>query len=128
MMTATFWTSWWAVLLTGGPIVIGFVCVLNSIYLCRYLPVMLAALKNSRQVSLYSRIFQSIGVVGKTILVHQIAGLLIWPKFGIRGGFLDAKDVENFPPYLLRLLKVNMALLVISIVWLIIVNIVLKLR
>lgn len=106
----------------------GFVCILNTLYLCRHLPAMLKALENSYQVSLYVKIFKSLGVVGKTILIHQIGSMLIWPKLKIRGGFLDARDAANFPPHLLRLLKINMAIMVVSIVWLIVVYTVLKLR
>ncbi|WP_157789369.1 hypothetical protein [Pseudomonas tolaasii] len=128
MIGDTFWNSWWAILFTGGPVFTSFVCIFNTLYLCRHLSAMLKALENSRQVSVYLAIFESLGVVGKTILIHQIGGMLIWPKLEIRRGFLDAHDAANFPPHLLRLLKINMALLVVSIVWLIIVYVVLKLR
>lgn len=121
-----FSNPWLVIFFIGGPVYMGFVCILNTLYLCRHLPAMLKALENSRQVSLYLELFKSLGVVGKTILIHQIGGMLIWPKLEIRRGFLDANDAANFPPHLLRLLKINMAILVVSIVWLIVVCILLK--
>ncbi|MGF6094960.1 hypothetical protein [Pseudomonas sp. 18175] len=124
----TFWKSWWAILFSAGPIFVGMVFIVNSLYISRYLPVMIKALENSRQIILYSRILKGMGVFGEICLVTQIAGMLIWPKVEIRMGLLDSRDVTNFPLHLLRLLKMNMALLVISIVWLVVVCVVLKFR
>jgi hypothetical protein len=128
MIAAIFSNSWLIIFIMGGPIFTSFICIFNTLYLCRHLPAILKALENCRQVNLQLRFFQYLGVFGKTCLVHQIGGMIIWPKLAIRGGFLDAKDVANFPPHLLRLLKINMALLVFSIVWFIVGYIILKLR
>jgi hypothetical protein len=123
-----FWKSWWAVLFAGGPILTGFVSILFTVYLYRHLPAMIEALENSSQVILYSMIFGPLGLWGKTILVHQIAGMLIRPEAAIRVGFLDARDVERFPPYLLRLLKINTTILFVSIAWLAVVCVVIELK
>jgi hypothetical protein len=67
-------------------------------------------------------------MAGKALLLHLISGMLIWPKLEIRGGFLDVHDVENFPPHLLRLLRMNMALLGFDIMWFIAAYVILKLK
>lgn len=123
-----FSNPWLVIFFIGGPIFLAFVFIVNSIHISRHLSVMLKALENSSQITLYSMIYKSMGVFGKICLVTQIAGMLIWPKLEMRAGVLDACDVANFPPHLLRLLKVNMAFLLVSIVWFIGVCIVLKLR
>lgn len=128
MTGEAFWKSWWVILFSVGPIFMGFLFIANSLYISRHLSVMLKALENSRQIIFYSMIYKSMGVFGNIFLVTQMAGLLIWPKLGVRKGFLDARDVEGFPAHLLRLLKINMAFLVVSIVWFIVVYIVIKLR
>jgi hypothetical protein len=68
------------------------------------------------------------GLFGRIVLVNLIGGMLIWPKLEIRVGFLDAKDVENFSPRLLRLMKISLAIWVITLVWGVIAYISLKSR
>lgn len=128
MIAAIFSNQWLVIFIMGGPIFTSFIGIFNTLYLCRHLPAILKALENSRQVALYSAMFQHLGVPGKTLLVHLISGMLIWPKLEIRVGFLDAKDAANFPPHLLRLLKINTALLVFGTVWFIVAYVILKLK
>jgi hypothetical protein len=42
------------------------------------------------------------------------------PKTSIRIGELDPVDIENFPPYLKRLLQIDAVILVGGAVWLVI--------
>ena len=128
MIAVIFSNPWLVVFIMGGPIFTSFICIFNTLYLCRHLSVILKALENSRQISLYSEMFQHFGMAGKALLLHLISGMLIWPKLEIRGGFLDVHDVENFPPHLLRLLRMNMALLGFDIMWFIAAYVILKLK
>lgn len=128
MIAAIFSNPWLVITIIGGPLFTGFICIFNSLYLCRYLPAILKALENSRQVALYSEMFQCLGLSGRTLLLHLVSSMLIWPKLEIRGGFLDPHDVANFPRHILRLLKINTTLLVVSVVWLIVVGVILELR
>lgn len=128
MIAAIFSNPWLVIFIMGGAIFMSFVCILNTLYLCRYLPEILKALERCRQVNLNVRIFQYLGVFGKVCLIYQISGMLIWPKLEIRGGFLDAEDVAGFPPHLLRLLKINMAFMVFGTIWFIVACVVLELR
>lgn len=106
----------------------GFLFIINSLYLNRHLPEILKALENSRQVTFYSGIFKNMGVFGRIVLVNLIGGMLTWPKREIRIGFLDAKDVESFSPRLLRLMKISLAIWVLTLVWGVIIYILLKSR
>jgi hypothetical protein len=112
-----FWKSWWAVLFISGPIFTGFLFIINSLYLNRHLPAILKALENSRQVIFYSGIFKNMGVFGRIVLVNLIGSMLAWPKLEMRVGFLDVKDVDNFPPRLLRLMKISLAIWATTMVW-----------
>jgi hypothetical protein len=118
-----FLSPWWKVFVVGCPLYMCILSIIYSLYLTRYLSEILRALENSRQVDFYLTIFKGLGIFGKGLLLSLIGGMLVWPKTSIRVGFLDANDVENFPPRLLRLMRVNMMLMAISAVWLGVVSV-----
>ena len=105
MIGLDFWRSWWAIIFIGGPLIVGFVFILNSLYISRHLPVILKALENSRYVATYLRLTQGLGLFGRIFLINKIARMVVWPGFEIRLGLLNANDITNFPPRILRLLK-----------------------
>lgn len=117
MIEDDFWKSWWAVILIGGPIVMSFILIAHGLYISRHLPIMLKALKNSSYIVTYQRLSLGFDVPGRVFLVSQIAGMVIWPRHGIRAGLMSAEDIKNFPPRLLYSLKVNTAILGIVFVW-----------
>ncbi|WP_154997504.1 hypothetical protein [Pseudomonas silesiensis] len=123
-----FWKSWWAIILIGGPIMMGWVFIAHSLYISRYLPIMLKSLENSNYIVAYRRLNQGFGLPTRIFLVSQIAGMVIWPWLGIRAGQMDARDIQNFPPRLLSLLKINISILGLAIAWGGIAYVVVKLR
>lgn len=122
MIQEFFLSPWWKVLVVGGPLYMCLLSMVYSLYLTRDLPDVLKALQSSRQVDFYLAIFKSFGVLGEVILLSLIGGMLVRPKASIRVGFLDANDFENFPSRLLWLMRLNLALMAVSAVWLGIVS------
>jgi hypothetical protein len=116
-MTDDFWKSWWAVILIGGPIVIGWGFIAHSLYVGRHLPAMLKALENSSYINACRKMSQNFSLVAKIFLIVQISSVVIWPALGIRSGQVSAEDIRRFPPDLLRLLKINTALMFVGAVW-----------
>ncbi|PTU02710.1 hypothetical protein DBR45_10870 [Pseudomonas sp. HMWF031] len=57
-----------------------------------------------------------------------IAGIVVWPKADIRYGRLDSTDIENFPPRLKRLLVIYVSMMIITVVWMGVAYLLLKLR
>ena len=96
---------------------VGFVFIFNSLYISRHLPVVLKALENSRYVATYLRLTQGLGLFGRIFLINKIACMVIWPGFEIRLGLLNANDIANFPPRILRLLKFNIGILAGATIW-----------
>ncbi|MNR42181.1 hypothetical protein D3C85_1606650 [compost metagenome] len=52
----------------------------------------------------------------------------MWPWASLRIGELDPGDLENFPPHLKRLLKIDVAIMIVGCVWLAIVVVLLKVK
>jgi len=52
----------------------------------------------------------------------------VWPKADIRYGRLDSTDIENFPPRLKRLLVIYVSMMIITVVWMGVAYLLLKLR
>lgn len=110
--------SWWAVAFYAGPVVLCISGIVLSVYISwRYLDEMVNALKGSRQFSLAARSLETSGWVSRFILATKISGAVAWPRAGIRAGLLDASEIENFPSYIRRLIRLNNFLTYVMLVW-----------
>jgi hypothetical protein len=108
-----FWKSWLAFCLLAGPILLGYVHIVFSLYLSRrHLGAMMKALRNSRYIYIWGAGLWSQGWFGRYILINKIGGMVLWPRAYIRIGDVDPIDVENFPPHLKRLLKIDAVMLI----------------
>lgn len=120
------WPVWAVLIFNGGPILLGLVSFAYSLYLGRHLDAMMEALKNSRYIYIWGPSLRNQGWFGCTLLVAKIAGMVMMPRASIRIGELDPVDIENFPPHLKRLLKIESVMLVGSAVWLVITYVLAK--
>jgi hypothetical protein len=128
MMEGDFWKSWLAFWIMGGPILLGFVSFVYSLYLGRYLDAMMEALKNSRYIYIWGPSLRNQGWFGCTLLVAKIAGMVTMPRASILLGELDPVDIKNFPPHLKRLLKIEAAMLAGSAVWILVLIVLLEFK
>lgn len=129
MTSIDTWSPWIAILVTGGPIILGIVSTTYTLYLShRHLDAMKEALKNSRYIYLWGPSLGRRGVIWSLLEIAKIAGMVTWSKAYIRIGDVNPIDLENFPPYLKRLLVIDAAMKVIGFSWVVVVGVLLKLK
>lgn len=129
MTTEEFWGSWLAIFFLAGPILIGFSDTAYSLYLSRrHLDPIKEALKNSHYIYLWGPSLGKRGLMWSLLEISKIAGMILMPKASLRIGELDPGDLENFPPYLKRLLKTNFSIMIAGAVWLLAVAVLLEFR
>ncbi len=86
------------------------------------------ALKNSRYIYLWGPSLGKRGLIWSLLEIAKIAGMILMPRASLRIGELDPVDLENFPPYLKRRLKIVTVMMVGSVIWMVIVAVLLKFR
>ena len=129
MTSIDTWSPWVAIFVTGGPIILGVVSTAYTLYLShRHLDAMKEALKNSRYIYLWGPSLGRRGVIWSLLEIAKIAGMVTWSKAYIRTGDVNPVDLENFPPYLKRLLFIDAAMKNVGFSWIIIVGVLLKLK
>lgn len=89
---------------------------------------MIDALPNSRCIYITGDRSRQHGWFEGKILINKIAGMIMFPKSYIHLGHFDKDDVANFPPHLKRLLKIEITMLIGSLVWMFAGSILLKLK
>nr|WP_282446079.1 hypothetical protein [Pseudomonas sp. EYE_354] len=101
---------------------LGLMNIAYSLYLSsRQLDAMKNALKNSRYIYLWGPSLGKRGLIFSLLEIAKITGMIMMPKAYIRLGDLNPVDLENFPPGLKQLLKINFSILTIGCVWLVVV-------
>ena len=129
MIPEEFWTSWLAFWLVAGPMVLGFLGNAFSLYLSHYhLDAMKEALKNSRYIYLWGPSLGKRGLIWSLLEISKIAGMVVWPRAYIRVGDVNPVDIEKFPPYLKRLLIIDLTMVIVSVTWAVAVAILLEFR
>lgn len=129
MTSQDFWTSWSAIWLLASPFLLAIAGLTYSLYLShRHLDTIKEALKNSRYIYLWGPSLGKRGLIWSLLEMAKITGMIMMPRVYIRLGDLDPVDLQYFPPYLKRLLKIDFALMVSSGVWLAIVSVLSELK
>lgn len=129
-MTAEgFWTSWLAVWLLAGPFLLAAAGLTYSLYLShRHLDAIKEALKNSRYIYIWGASLGKRGWIWSLMDMAKITQMIMMPKSSLLTGELDPVDLENFPPHLKRLLKIDFMMMIGSGVWLVIVSVLSELK
>ena len=60
--------------------------------------------------------------------MSKIAGMVVWPRASIIMGEVDPVDIEKFPPYLKRLLVIDLAMMIVACIWMGVVVVLLRFR
>ena len=129
MISIGTWNPWIAIIVAGGPIMLGAVNIAYCLYLShRHLDAMMEALKNSRYIFIWAPGWRGQGWFGGFVLITKIAGMVVRPRAYIRLGDVDPGDIENFPPRLKRLLMINVVMTIATLIWMAITYVLLELR
>ncbi|AMB85148.1 hypothetical protein AWM79_07425 [Pseudomonas agarici] len=129
MTSIDTWPSWIAIIVTGGPGLLGLASIAFSLYLSRrHLDAIKEALKNSRYIYIWGPRLGNRGVIWSLLEIAKIAGMIMMPRASLRIGELDPVDLENFPSHLKRLLKIDFAIMMGSGIWMVIVYVLLKFK
>ncbi|WP_339528197.1 hypothetical protein [Pseudomonas mucidolens] len=100
-----------------------------SLYLSRcHLDAIKDALKNSRYIYIWGSSLGKRGLIWSLLEIAKITQMILMPRSSLIIGELDPDDLENFPPYLKRLLKIDFAILIVGCVWVVIVFVLVKFR
>ncbi|MFO2462149.1 hypothetical protein OOJ96_19135 [Pseudomonas sp. 15FMM2] len=129
MTSIDTWSPWLAVIITGGPGLLGLASILYSLYLSRrHLDAMKDALKNSRYIYLWGSSLGKRGLIWSLLEIATITGMVIWPKAYIQMGDVNSADLENFPPHLKRFLIIDITMKIVAFSWMAAVAVLLKFR
>lgn len=129
MTSIDTWDPWVAIIVIGGPILLGVVNFAYSVYLSRrHLDAIKKALKNSRYIYIWGSSLGTRGLIWTLLEVVKITGMITMPKTYIRLGDLDPMDADNFPPHLKRLLQIKAVMLIGAGIWLGVVYVLLQFR
>lgn len=122
-----FWSSWLAIWFLAGPFLLAVAHLAFSLYLShRHMDALKEALKNGRYIYLWGPNLGKRGWIWSILDMAKITGMIMMLQTHIRIGDLDSADHKIFPPYLKRLLKLNVAMIIATGVWLVVVFVLLK--
>ncbi|WP_138763188.1 hypothetical protein [Pseudomonas lactis] len=123
------WTPWVAIIFAGGPILLAAAGLAFSLYLTHcHLEAMKEALKNSRYMYIWGTSLGRRGLIWSLLEMSKIAGMVVWPRASIIMGEVDPVDIEKFPPYLKRLLVIDLAMMIVACIWMGVVVVLLRFR
>lgn len=103
-----FWKTWWGFGFMVTPLIVGLLGVAIDIHIARsrHFAVMLDSLQRSQGLQRWLSIWGSTDTLYRTLVVSSVSGGLLFPKYSIKKGLLDAKDIERFPTYLKRRMNI----------------------
>ena len=129
MTMEEFWKSWLAFGILTGPFLLAVAGFAYSLYLShRHLDAIKVALKNSRYIYIWGPSLGKRGFIWSLLEIAKITQMIMMPRASLIIGELDPNDLENFPPYLKRLLKIKLLMLVGCSVWAVISYVLVKFR
>lgn len=105
MTSIDTWSPWVAIIVTGGLILLGVVSIAYTLYLSHHhMDAIKEALKNSRYFIIWGPSLGKRGLTRSLLEIPKIAGMVTLTRAHIQIGDINPVDLENFPPYLKRLL------------------------
>ncbi|AIG03263.1 Uncharacterised protein [Pseudomonas fluorescens] len=129
MSSIDTWPLWVAIVVSGSPGLLALVSMVFSLYLTHcHLDALKEALRNSRYIYAWGPSLGKRGVIWSLLEMAKICGMVVWPKAYIRMGDVNPADLENFPPYLKRLLIIDVTLVIASCIGMAVVALLVKFR
>ena len=113
----------------GTPALLSAAGLAFSLYLThRHLDAIKEALKNSRYIYLWGPSLGKRGVIWSLLEMSKITQMIIMPRSSLIIGELDPGDLEKFPPYLRRLLIIDMTIMITSAAWMAVAALLIKFK
>ncbi|MFK3775692.1 hypothetical protein [Pseudomonas sp. NPDC089406] len=110
MIDLSWWPAWARLGLLLAPFLIGLTGLAIVLHIAgsRHFEVMCESLKRSPGLHEELKNGGAFTLKFRLQTVSAMTAGMIWPALGIRQGWLNAQDSENFPPYLRRRMKLGM--------------------
>lgn len=122
------WPLDMAVNVFGGGFLVAWGCLLWRFYIGRkYLGRVIEAFGRSPEVREWEARYGR-GLFNRYILFSILAGFVIFPRIYIKRGVVSARDIQDFPRDLKRVLMVDIVLLCVSSIILIVLGVLVDLR
>jgi len=129
MTSIDTWPPLIAVIVAGGWSLLAVAGLAFSLYLThRHLDAIKEALKNSRYIYIWGPSLGKRGVIWSLLEMSKITQMIIFPRSSLIIGELDPGDLEKFPPYLRRLLIIDMTIMIISAAWMAVAALLIKFK
>mgnify|MGYP003601437056 FL=1 len=129
MTSIDTWSPWIVIFFIGTPALLSAAGLAFSLYLThRHLDAIKEALKNSRYIYLWGPSLGKRGVIWSLLEMSKITQMIIFPRSSLIIGELDPGDLEKFPPYLRRLLIIDMTIMITSAAWMAVAALLIKFK
>ena len=127
MTSIDTWPPLIAVIVAGGWSLLAVAGLAFSLYLThRHLDAIKEELKNSRYIYIWGPSLGKRGVIWSLLEMSKITQMIIFPRSSLIIGELDPGDLEKFPPYLRRLLIIDMTIMITSAAWMAVAALLIK--
>ena len=129
MTSIDTWSPWIVIFFIGTPGLLAVAGLAFSLYLThRHLDAIKEALKNSRYIYIWGPSLGKRGVIWSLLEMSKITQMIIFPRSSLIIGELDPGDLEKFPPYLRRLLIIDMTIMITSAAWMAVAALLIKFK
>ena len=129
MTSIDTWSPWIVIFFIGTPGLLAVAGLAFSLYLThRHLDAIKEELKNSRYIYIWGPSLGKRGVIWSLLEMAKITQMIIMPRSSLIIGELDPGDLEKFPPYLRRLLIIDMTIMITSAAWMAVAALLIKFK
>ena len=129
MTSIDTWSPWIVIFFIGTPGLLAVAGLAFSLYLThRHLDAIKEELKNSRYIYIWGPSLGKRGVIWSLLEMSKITQMIIFPRSSLIIGELDPGDLEKFPPYLRRLLIIDMTIMITSVAWMAVAALLIKFK
>ena len=129
MTSIDTWSPWIVIFFIGTPGLLAVAGLAFSLYLThRHLDAIKEELKNSRYIYIWGPSLGKRGVIWSLLEMAKITQMIIMPRSSLIIGELDPGDLEKFPPYLRRLLIIDMTIMITSVAWMAVAALLIKFK
>lgn len=102
MIDTSGWPNILKLVLLGTPFLLILTGILITLQIAgsRHFQVMCCAFRRSSGLEEEIRIWGTHSLRSRALIISAMSSAFTWPSIGIRRGWLDPRDVEEFPSYL----------------------------
>ncbi|MDF9621049.1 hypothetical protein P5705_25680 [Pseudomonas entomophila] len=126
--------SWWPVelriVLLLAPFGVGLVGLAVELHIAgsRHFKVMCDALQRSEGLREELKNGGALTLKFRLMTVSAMTAGMVWPRLGIRKGWLNPQDIHDFPTYLRKRMKLGMYCILVALAWMAFVALLVEFR